>query len=72
MRGHFNSREVTARQPTRERLVSDELQNRTAVKLYKMIKNYNQLSKQQNITIADFHVNKLFHYKFHSVSQCSR
>ena len=37
MRGHFNAREVTARQPIRDRLDNVELQNLTSVKLYKMI-----------------------------------
>uniref|UniRef100_A0A2P2MDT8 Uncharacterized protein n=1 Tax=Rhizophora mucronata TaxID=61149 RepID=A0A2P2MDT8_RHIMU len=43
--GHANSRAVTARQPTRERLTKEELQNLTAVKL-------SQLSRTKDFSIG--------------------
>ena len=63
MRGHFNSREVTARQPTRDRLANDELLNRTSVKLYKLIQELvKQSAKYQTMSV--FISVKLFHYVF--------
>ena len=50
MRGHFNSREVTARQPTRDRVANDELQNRTSVKLYKVIQDSESVNQPLSIT----------------------